>query len=57
MQFYSLHAACSHELFSELWIDAGGEKARETNVSVKVLSSYVGNQLQRETAKKLLQQH
>lgn len=29
VQFYSQHAACSHELFSDLWIDAGGEKAAD----------------------------
>lgn len=26
-QFYSQHAACSHELFNELWIEAEGERA------------------------------
>ena len=27
LQFYSQCAACSYELFSEVWIDAGGERA------------------------------
>ena len=27
LQFYSQRAACSYELFSEVWIDAGGERA------------------------------
>lgn len=27
LQSYSQCAACSHELFSELWIDAGGKRA------------------------------
>ncbi len=27
--FYSQHAACSYELFSEVWIDAGGERSAE----------------------------
>lgn len=66
VQFYSPHAACSHELFSKLWIDAGGERAMEereierVNVSMKLLQSYVlGIRLQREIlySYKLLYQH